>query len=247
MRGNSILFLILPLLLLSLTASNVIRTETIHFNSGDGLQLTADEYMVWKSKPYILLFHEQGSSRGEYGTIARKLCKMDFNCLAVDLRNGGNNNAVSNESHKRCREMGCPTDAPGVEQDILAAIEYARSKSRQPVILFGSGANASLSLKVGRENDKVRAVVAMSPGEYFLPGLSIQDTISGMRKPVFATSSLSEFTYVSTLTSGIGEPYLNLFEPKLGEGSRGAASLENTTENASEYWLALLLFFKELI
>ena len=87
------------------SASNVIRVKTITFSSADSLEITADEYIVSPYKPYILLFHEQGSSRGEYHTIARRLCKLDYNCLALDLRNGGNNSRVSNETAKRCREV----------------------------------------------------------------------------------------------------------------------------------------------
>lgn len=232
-----------------LSASNVIRKSTVTFfsHAADSLQVTADEYIILSSNPYILLFHEQGSSRGEYQTIARKLCKMDYNCLAVDLRNGGSDNYVSNETAKRCREERCATGVGHVEQDILSAIEYAYSKSGQPVILFGSSANGSLAMKIAGDHEYVRAVVALSPGEYFLPVINIQDTITRIRKPLFVSSSLSEIPYVSQLVSGVDESYLTLFEPKLGEGSRGTASLAMENENNSEYWLALLLFFKELL
>ena len=246
-RNSAFVFVILPFLLLVLTAASVIKVETVKLSSEDGLQLTAEEYLTEKENPYILLFHEQESSRGEFNTIAKKLCKMDYNCLAVDLRNGGNGNAVSNESYKRCRDGGFSMETGDVEKDILAAIKYAKNKSDQPVILFGSGVNASLSLKLAKENEHVRAVIALSPGEYFQPQISIQDTITGIRKPVFVSSSLNELPYVQTLVSGINEDYLTLFEPKLGEGARGSASLTNKTENHSEYWLALLLFFKELV
>jgi hypothetical protein len=90
-------------------------------------------------------------------------------------------------------------------------------------------------------------VVALSPGEYFLPQLSIQDTIAGLQKPVFISSSLSEFSYVSQLASELDEEYVTLFEPQLGEGARGTAALSSKNEHNSEYWLALLLFFKDLV
>ena len=240
----SAVFLILTLLL---TAFDVLRKETVTFTASDGLVVTADEYIMKSTNPYILLFHEQESSRGEYQVIAKKLCKMDYNCLAVDLRNGGSVNPVSNETVKRCRESRCPDGANDVVLDMIAAIDYVRGKTDQPVILFGSGANASLSLKLARENEHVRAVVAFSPGEYFLPEISIQDTISDLRKPVFVTSSLSELPYVSQLVSGVDQQYINIFEPKLGEGRRGSMSLDTENSNHSEYWLALLLFFKDLV
>ena len=240
-------FAILGILFISLTSLNVIRVSTLVITSEDGLELTADEYIIAVDNPYIILFHEQGSSRGEFQSIARRLCKMDYNCLAVDLRNGGNSNYISNESAKRCRERKCSTGSENVEADMSAAIEYALSKTDQPVVLFGCGANGSLSLKLANEHDQVRGVVALSPGEYFQPEINLQDTISNLRKPVFVTSSRSEFPYVSELISQVDEEYTTLFEPQLGEGGRGSASLTTENKYNSEYWLALLLFFKDLM
>lgn len=234
-------------LALVLSSFNVVRKNTIRITSGDGLEITADEYIIGDENPYILLFHEQESSRGEFRTIARRLCKMDYNCLAVDLRNGGNKDFVSNETVKQCRLRKCSNTVPDVEMDMIASIDYAIGKSSRPVILLGSGANGSLSLKMACEIDSVRAVVALSPGEYFLPYINIQDTIKSINKPVFITSSLSEFSYVSDLASGVEESYLTLFEPKLGEGERGTGALSSSNETSSEYWLALLLFFKDLV
>ena len=232
---------------LALSSFNVIRKYTVTFPSSDGLEITADEYIISNENPYILLFHEQESSRGEFETIARRLCKMDYNCLAVDLRNGGNKSYVSNETVKRCRQSKCPSGAGDIELDMLASIDYAVGRSNHPVILMGSGANGSLSLKLARENDSVRAVVALSPGEYFLPNINIQDTLSGIKKPVFITSSLSEFSYISELASGVDEQFITLYEPQLGEGGRGSVALSSENKTNSEYWLALLLFFKDLV
>ncbi|MEZ5071486.1 MAG: dienelactone hydrolase family protein [Bacteroidales bacterium] len=226
---------------------NVIRKRTVTFTSEDGLQITADEYIIAADLPYIVLFHEQESSRGEFDLIARRLCKMDYNCLAVDLRNGGGQNFVSNETAKRCRAAECLITTERIQSDMKAAIDYALGQTHLPVVLFGSSANGSLSLKMALENENVRAVVALSPGEYFLPGLSIQETIAGLKKPAFVTSSRSEFGYVETLASGVERQYMTLFEPQLGEGDRGSHALADATGNSSEYWLALLLFFKELV
>ena len=230
-----------------LSSFHVIRESTITFVADDGLVVTADQYMTAGDNPFILLFHEQESSRGEYQHIARRLCNMEYNCLAVDTRNGGSKNYVSNETAKRCREKRCPTSAADIELDMLAAIRYAGQQSNQPVILFGSGANGSLCLKIAMEQEQVRAVIALSPGEYFLPSLRIEDTIAGMKKPVFITSSQSEFPYVSQLAAGVDPQYLTLFEPQLGEGARGTSALTEENAQNSEYWFALLLFFKDLI
>jgi len=213
----------------------------------DGLEITADEYIIDPFKPYVLLFHEQGSSRGEFNTIARRLCKLNYNCLAVDLRNGGNDNFVSNETAKQLREMRLEAGLKDIEQDALAAIRYVNEKSNLPVVLLGSGANGSLSLKIALSNSDVRAVIALSPGEYFMPEIKIQDTISNLKKPVFITSTKAEFPYVSELASGIEKDYVTLFEPKQGAGERGSGSFSVDYDYNTEYWLALILFFKDLM
>jgi len=224
-----------------------VRVKTVTFTSSDGLEITADEYIIDPLNPYVLLFHEQGSSRGEFNTIARRLCKLDYNCLAVDLRNGGNDNFVSNETAKQLREKRLEAGIKNIEQDAMAAIRYVNEKSNLPVVLFGSGANGSLSLKIALSNSDVRAVIALSPGEYFMPEIKIQDTISNLKKPVFITSTKAEFPYVSELASGIEKDYVTLFEPKQGAGERGTGSFSVDYDYNTEYWLALILFFKDLM
>jgi pimeloyl-ACP methyl ester carboxylesterase len=247
LRNSGVILISLLLSFLVLNSFDLIRKSTVTFKSADGLEVTADQYISDPQNPYLILFHEQESSRGEFGAIARRLCKMDYNCLAVDLRNGGSKNFISNETTKLCRDRRCSQSPADIEQDMIAAINFAREQSSRPVILLGSCANGSLALKLAGENENVRAVVAFSPGEYFLPQLSIQDTISGLEKPAFITAARSEIPYVSQLISGIEGSRLTLFEPQLGEGNRGTESLLPGTENNSEYWLALLLFFKDLI
>ena len=242
--GSFVCFLFLTFVFSSF---NTVRVRTVTFPSADGLEITADEYFIDPAKPYVLLFHEQGSSRGEYSTIARRLCKLDYNCLAVDLRNGGSYDYVSNETVRRLREKRSETGVPNIEEDMQAAISYAHEKSSLPVVLFGSGANGSLSLKIALASEDVRAVVALSPGEYFMPGLKIQDVISPLKKPVFITSSKAELPYVSQLASGIEQEYVTLFEPKQGDGDRGTRSLSAEYEYNNEYWIALMLFFKDLM
>jgi len=226
---------------------NAVRIKTVHFNAADGLRITADEYIVEADNPYILLFHEQGSSRGEFSAIAPMLCKLNYNCLAVDLRNGGKYDYVSNETVRQLREADLEAGPGDIELDMEAAITYAREKSKLAVVLFGSGANGSLSLKVALTDSSVRAVVALSPGEYFIPEIKIQDAIGNLKKPVFISSSKAEFPYVSELASGIDKAYVTLFEPKEGAGDRGTRSLSSDYEYNNEYWIALMLFFKDLI
>ena len=101
--------------------------------------------------------------------------------------------------------------------------------------------------KIALGNEDVRAVVALSPGEYFMPELKIQEVIAPLKKPVFISSSKAELPYVSRLASEIEQDYVSLFEPKQGEGDRGTRSLSANYDFNDEYWIALMLFFKDLM
>jgi hypothetical protein len=68
----------------------------VTFSASDSLRITADLYFNNYNYPFILLFHQNGYSRGEYAGIAEKLMNLDYNCLAVDLRSGGKVNYVKN-------------------------------------------------------------------------------------------------------------------------------------------------------
>lgn len=220
--------------------------STVTFYSADSLLITADKHIIYDSLACLVLIHEQGSSRGEFNEIVDRFLKMNFNCLSVDVRNGGNANFIPNETAKRARKEEVSTNREAVEADIKAAISYAHERTGEKVILLGAGANGSLVLKAAKELDVVRAAIALSPGEFFLPLVSIQKTISGIQKPILVTSSRMEFPYVEELMSNVDEDYKTIFTPENSEGERGTEALLSDNPSNSEYWLAVLLFFKDL-
>ena len=80
---------ILLLLLQAIPAgAQIIRKSKVTFFSSDSLSITADHYFSKKTNPCILLFHTENSSRGEFDSIAGRFARMQYNCLAVDLRSG---------------------------------------------------------------------------------------------------------------------------------------------------------------
>ncbi len=220
--------------------------STISFYSSDSLLITADVYNTSDTLPYLLLIHEQGSSRGEFSEIADRFQKMNFNCLVPDIRNGRSYNYTPNQSARRARNQNKSRTAEAVSADIEAAIKYAAEKSTRKIILLGAGANGSLGLKAAKELEHVRAAIAMSPGEFFLPVFSIEETIAGIQKPLLITSSRMEHPYIVQLMSNVEEEYKTIFVPETSAGERGSAALLPDNPSNSEYWLAMLLFFKDL-
>jgi pimeloyl-ACP methyl ester carboxylesterase len=218
---------------------------SVHFYADDSLEINADFYQADPFSPYIIFMHQAGSSRGEYKEIASRFTKMKYNGLAVDLRSGSESNYIQNETAKRARQMHLPHKMKDARKDVIAAVNYAYKISGKPVILFGSSYTATLALEVAKDNPKVSAVVAFSPGEYF-GGHSVKETISGLSKPYFVTGAIKEKPYITELMSGTNSPQGILFFPEEGKGRHGASNLWKKSADASEYWLALIVFFRSL-
>ena len=219
--------------------------EKVTFSAEDGLKITADLYETDPGNPYILLFHQAGYSRGEYRQIANKILKFGYNCLAVDLRAGGEVNYIQNHTALLAVQQGYSVDYLSSQKDIEAAIKWVKERSKKPMVLFGSSFSASLSLLVAKNNPDVKAVIVFSPGEFFAPERTIQSEIKDFEKPIFAASSQRETTYVVKLLSDVPSSNKTIFAPKTG-GEHGSKSLWESNPNNQEYWLALTMFFSKI-
>ena len=237
-------FILLFILLLAVIISKA--QHTITFPSKDGVMITADEYMTNDTLPYMILCHQDGYSRGEYKESAVRFQKLRYNCLAIDLRSGKTINDVKNETAFAAIEGDKPSTELDAEQDILAAIDYVYSKTNKRVILAGSSYSASLALKIASNNDKVRAVLAFSPGEYFGDKLVVKNAIGGIDKPVFITSSQQEAPEVTRLVKDVKPEYKTQFVPNY-IGEHGSKTLwKSLNPNSQEYWMAIILFMHSL-
>jgi dienelactone hydrolase len=219
--------------------------EKVSFPSKDGIEITADKYLVNEEYPYILLFHQAGSSRGEFRDIAEKFLKLRYNCLAVDLRSGDNANFVNNETASRARGAGKSVNFLDATVDVSAAIDYAYDLNSKEVILLGSSYSASLALLEGLNHPKVQAIIAFSPGEYFRKDLRMEDSLKTCSKPLFVAVTEREQPYVKQMLTAFSEDDYSLFRPDT-LGVHGARALWDDNPTKDEYWLALLMFINNL-
>ncbi|MDY6801021.1 MAG: dienelactone hydrolase family protein [Bacteroidota bacterium] len=220
--------------------------EKVTFIAEDGLPVTADLYRVNPKKPYVILLHQAGYSRGEYKNTARKIVKFGYNCLAVDLRSGGEVNYIQNHTALVATQKGYPTDYLSSIKDIEAAINWVKERSKKPVILFGSSFSASLSLLLAKDNPDIDAVIAFSPGEFFEPEINIKAEIKDLKKPVFVAASKREEPYIKEMFRFVPSTNKTIFAPEKGPGEHGSKSLWNSNPTSKEYWLALTLFFSKI-
>ncbi len=219
--------------------------EKISFPSSDGVVITADLYFVNDSLPYMVLCHQAGYSRGEYAETASKFCHLGYNCLAIDARSGGEVNGVKNETALDAAKKKKPTTYLDAEKDIIAAIDYAYSKSGKKVFLIGSSYSASLALKIATTNKKVSTVMAFSPGEYFGTKLKLKEAISNLTVPIFVTSAKDEAQDVSTLIGDVKSKVKSQFVPS-SKGKHGSSCLWKDNPGYHEYWFAIMMFMKQV-
>ena len=232
------------LIVFSLFISTILLgQEKVTFEANDGLTVTADVYGTNPELRYVLLFHQAGYSRGEYKETQNIFGKIGYNCIAVDLRSGKEVNFVQNETAALAEEKGLSTTYLDAEADMLAAIDYAFEKNQKPVLLVGSSYSASLVLKIAKNNPKVIAVVAFSPGEYFGADFSVKDYLNGYDKPIFVSANKREFPSVVEMTSNVSSELKTLFKPgKDKRGMHGSRILWSSSDSYKDIRFDLLRF-----
>ncbi len=216
--------------------------QLLDFPSLDGLVMKADYYFLDFGAPIIVMCHQAGSSRGEYMEIAPKLNKMGYNCLVLDQRSGGQMNKIINQTAKRAKEQKLPTEYINAEQDIKAAVRWAKLNSpKKGIILWGSSYSASLVLKVAKEEKAVSKVISFSPGEYFGKAMSLVDNIKDLNKPVFITCAKNEIGSTKSIFKAIASENKTFFKPRT-KGNHGSRALWGQFDDHQAYWKAVIKF-----
>ncbi len=226
--------------------AQIVRKSKIEFYSTDSLLITADHYYSRKENPYILLFHTEQSSRGEFGVIAERFIKMQYNCIAVDIRTGNKHGFVKNETSGRALDNGIDRELEDGEKDIIASLNYVRSISDNNIIILGSSSSASLSLKIAAEEEDITAVIALSPGEFFQPEFEVRSIFENYKIPVFIAGNKSEEPYLVDIFSDLKEEYKTMITASENTRGRGTGLLLEENPANNEYWFSILIFIKSL-
>jgi len=229
--------------------TSTVTAETVTFQATDGVTVTGDLYLTEDlSAPFILLCHQAGYSRGEYLEIAPKLCKLGYNCLAIDQRSGRGVNGVINETNKAAKDAGLPVAYADAYPDLEAALNYLIEQYHPgQLIAWGSSYSASLVLILAAEHpQEIQAVLAFSPGEYFsFNNQYISNYAANITQPVFITSARSEKQDWRGIADSISSAGCVFFVPQ-ASGVHGSSALMEKTRNSAEYWTAVEDFLKSL-
>jgi dienelactone hydrolase len=159
--------------------------EPLTLRASDSVVVHGNYYPARNARALILLFHQAGSSKDEYATIAPQLVKAGYSALAIDQRSGdgmfGTNETAA--------ALGRKADYLEARPDLKAALDWARNQ-KLPIILWGSSYSSSLifPLAAGDAQDIV-ALLAFSPGEYFDDKQMIRSAAAKVKVPVFVASA----------------------------------------------------------
>lgn len=185
------------------SGENGLKEGTLTFPSKDSIKISADFYPCDDARAIIIMGHQAGFSRGEYVNIAPRLVDSGYACLAVDLRSGRAVEGKENRTFLAATKAGKPTKYIHAKQDLEAAIDFVAANSDKPIILWGSSYSASLALMVGNKDNRVKQIVAISPGEYFNNQSTVKAGVLGLNKPTFITASNMEWDYTAKNIVGV--------------------------------------------
>jgi alpha-beta hydrolase superfamily lysophospholipase len=242
----------LIILLLSLLIFADQQTKVVKFESGDGITITADLYMAHdKTAPFIVLFHQARWSRGEYQEIAPRLNSLGFNCMAVDLRSGGEVNGVVNQTTQEAEKAMKQTQYIDSYPDIDAAVKYADQYFAEgKLIIWGSSYSSALAIRyAGDHLESIDGVLAFSPGEYFRnqgkTATYITEGATNITASVFITSAKGEKDGWWKIYEAIPSDRKHYFLPETA-GNHGSRALWSKFGDSLRYWNAVEKFLKTL-
>lgn len=214
------------------------QASAVSFKAADGVTVFANYRPVPNARATIVLAHQGGSNRGEYGTIAPRLVAEGFATLALDQRSGG---TMFGGANRTVAALGKSATYDEARADLEAAVRWAEAKGR-PVILLGSSYSAALATLVAADHPKLAGLLVFSPGEYLADGGSVMAAAGRLRVPVFATSAreADELADARALIAAAPVATKVLSVPRTA-GVHGASALtaEANPDGAAELWNAM--------
>lgn len=201
-------------------------------------------YKAAKPKAVVLLFHQAGSSKDEYATIAPRLAAMGYTAYAIDQRSGGDLFGDNSTVHRQGRSTGFLE----AKQDLEAALAWGRQQG-VPVILWGSSYSAALVFLVAAEHPAdVSAVMAFSPGEYLGDPDLVKRAAAKIRVPVYITSASDpqEVATAKAIFDAVGSSRKQQVVPTAGTHGSSTLIKEKDAAGYDANWRAAEAFLRQV-
>jgi dienelactone hydrolase len=219
--------------------------EQVTLKAADGMVIHGVYYKAPHPKALILLFHQAGSGKGEYASIAPRLVSAGYSAMAIDQRSGGELFGTNETVAALPKSAGYLEAKP----DLEAALAWGVAQ-KLPVAIWGSSYSSSLVFVIAAEHpDTVKAVLAFSPGEYFDDKTMIGSAAKKVTVPVFVTSANTpdEINAAHAILSQSPSATKVQYIPKAG-GVHGSSTLlpGRNQAGAEANWTAVLAFLQKV-
>jgi alpha-beta hydrolase superfamily lysophospholipase len=231
-------------LTISATASAQTSPKPVTLQSHDGVSIFGQVYEARQPKAVILLFHQAGSSKAEYATIAPRLANAGYTALAIDQRSGGSLFGANQTASR----LGKTASYEQAKPDLESALDWGESR-HLPIVLWGSSYSAALVFEVAAEHpDHVGAVVAFSPGEYLEDGGAVARAAAKVHAPIYVTSSsdADEIQAARAILAASPSPTKTQFEAKVGVHGSSTLIEARDPKGAAENWNHVMAFLAAL-
>jgi dienelactone hydrolase len=227
-----------------MTSSAQANSGPVKLQARDGVSISALVYEAAQPKAIILLFHQAGSSKAEYATIAPRLASAGYTALAIDQRSGGSLYGP-NETASRVDK---PMTYEEAKPDLVAALDWALPR-HLPIVLWGSSYSAALVFEVAAEHaNQVSAIIAFSPGEYLDRSGAVARAAARVQVPIYVTSSsdADEIRAGRAILSASPARVKSQFVPKFGVHGSSTLIEARNPKGAAENWDHVLAFLSAL-
>jgi dienelactone hydrolase len=223
--------------------------QPVTLTAPDGVTVYGTYYPASNARALILLFHQAGSSKDEYVSIAPQLQRAGYAALAIDQRVGGE---LYGKNQTMAGYKG-KTDYLGALPDLEAALAWAKDKAQgKPILLWGSSYSASLVFLVAASKSaqgSVKGVLAFSPGEYFEDKKLVENAAAKVTVPVFVTSAntLEEEQEAKAILSATKSTDRQQLIPKAGIHGSSTLIAAKNPGGSDDNWQAVLAFLKRVV
>ena len=236
--SRATIVLALGLVLLGVTA------QPVTFRASDGVLVFGVYQKVSAGAPLILLFHQAGSSKDEYTTIAPVLNAHGYSTLAIDQRVGGpmygTNQTMAHIDHPQ------PDAYLTALPDLEAAVRWAQAHHQGKIAVWGSSYSSSLVFLVAANHPELAAVLSFSPGEYFADKMIVHQAASRLHMPIFVDSAADskEISDARSILRASPAKVRVQYVPKVGIHGSSTLITSRDPKGAAANWAAVLTFLE---
>jgi dienelactone hydrolase len=220
--------------------------EPLLLKASDGVIVHGLYYEAANPKALILLFHQAGSSKEEYATIAPRLLKAGFSALAIDQRAGDGMFGTNETAKAFDREVRYREARP----DLQAALDWAQQQ-KLPIILWGSSYSSALIFPLAADDPQgIVALLAFSPGEYFDGDPPVRAAAAKLNIPVLiaSTGEREETGYADPIMAAVRKTANNVrLIPEHAVHGSSMLIAKRNPDGAEANWRAVMAFLNDAI